>query len=91
MQTFPFFHTLAILLFSQMVVFMINWQKDFVLFNSVCYHTRGIQIGLQLRGRPITDLDYTQCYYHYLSLGFRRNFECAPKLFEFYNNFLLQN
>ena len=53
MQIFPFFHNLAILLFSEIVSFMINWQQNFVSSNSVCNHTRDKQIGLPLRGRPI--------------------------------------
>ena len=48
----PFFHNLAIL-FSKIVIFMINWEQDFVSSNSVCNHTRDEQIGLPLRGRPI--------------------------------------
>ena len=67
-------HSLAIFLFSEIVIFMINWQLDWVESNSVCNHTRDKQIGLSLRGRPIllslvwsqTDLDSTQSYYHYL-------------------------
>ena len=53
MQIFPFFHNLAILLFSEIVIFMINWKQDLVSSNSVCNHTRDKQIGLPLRGRPI--------------------------------------
>ena len=32
---------------------MINWEQDFLSFNSVCNHTCDKQIGLPLRGRPI--------------------------------------
>ena len=53
MEIFPFFHSLGIFLFSEIVIFMINWKFYFVSFNSVRYHTRDQQIGLPLRGRPI--------------------------------------
>ena len=69
MLNFSLSHNLAIFLFSEIVIFMIN----FVSSNSVCNHTRPKQIGLPLRGCPIllslvwsqTELDSTQSYYHY--------------------------
>ena len=36
MQIVPFFHNLVILLFSEIVIFIINWYEDFVSSNSVC-------------------------------------------------------
>ena len=39
--------------FSETVVAMINWQKDFVSSNSVSNHTSNWQIGLPLRSHPI--------------------------------------
>ena len=75
MQSFLFFHKLAILLSLEIVIFMMNWLEDFVSSNSVCNHTRDKKIGLLLRGLPIllllvwlqTELDSTQSYYHYLA------------------------
>ena len=69
---------MAILLFSEIVIFMINWYKHFVSSNSVCNHTRDEQIGLPLRSRPIlfslvwlqTEMDSTQSYYHYISADY---------------------
>ena len=46
MQVSPFFHNLALLLFSEIVIFMFNWQEDFVSSNSVGNHTPDKQIGL---------------------------------------------
>ena len=64
MQRFPFFHNLANLLFSEIVI---------VSSNSVCNHTRDEQIALSLRGRPIlslvwlqTELDSTQSHRHHI-------------------------
>ena len=48
----------SIFLFSEIVIFMINWQWNFVSSNSVCNHTRDKQIGLPLRGRPILLVSY---------------------------------
>ena len=78
MQMFSFFHNLAILLFSETVIFIISWYRDFVFSNSVCNHTRDKLIGLPLRGRPIwlslvrlrTELDSIYSCYHYLNRDF---------------------
>ena len=71
MQISPFFHNLAILLFSEIVIFIINRQLDFALSNSVCNHTCEKQIGLPRillsLVRLETELDSTQSYYHYWS------------------------
>ena len=76
MQIFPFFQNLAIPLFSEIVIFMINWYQDFVMSNFICNHTCDKQIGLQLCGHLIllsivwlqTELDSTKSYYLYLLL-----------------------
>ena len=41
-------------LFSEIVTVLMNWSQDFMSFHSVCNHTRDYQIGLPLRGRPIS-------------------------------------
>ena len=44
---------LGVFVFSEIEMVMINWEKDFLSFNSVCNHTCDKQIGLPLRGRQI--------------------------------------
>ena len=51
---FPFFfHNLTILLFSEIVIFMIKVIIGLVSSISVCNHIRDKQVGLPLRVRPI--------------------------------------
>ena len=60
MEIFPFFGNLAILLLSEIVIFMINWWEDFVSSNSICNHTSDNKIRFVYH-----DLDSSQSYYHY--------------------------
>ena len=52
-----FFYEKVLVSFSKFVIVLINWEQDFVLFNSVCKHTRD-KIRLLLRGRPILLITY---------------------------------
>ena len=52
-----FFYEKVLVSFSNFVIVLINWEQDFVLFNSVCKHTR-YKIRLLLRGRPILLITY---------------------------------
>ena len=88
MHIFPFFYNLAILLFSEIEIYMINWQQDFVPSNLVCIYTCDelarssdfvttcmitYQIGLHSR----------QSYYHHLSqlMFMPKKLEISPQLF----------
>ena len=53
MKILPLLYNSAILIFSEIVIFMINWLQDFLLSNSVCNHTREEQIGLLSCGHLI--------------------------------------